>query len=53
MARYDGMGLLWMLQDEQVIELTDRLARVSDGLTFYRRHEWPRLPAPTAAQGVN
>jgi hypothetical protein len=37
MARYDCMGLLWMLRGEKVIELTDKLARVSDGLTFYRR----------------
>jgi hypothetical protein len=40
MARFDHMGLLWMLRGEQVIELTDMLARVSDGLSFYR---WPRL----------
>jgi hypothetical protein len=36
-ARYDQMGLLWMLRGEQVIALTDNSARVSDGLTFYRR----------------
>jgi hypothetical protein len=41
MARYDRMGLLWLLRGEQVIELTDKLALLSGGLTFYRRHEWP------------
>jgi hypothetical protein len=39
MARYDRMGLIWMLKDERVIALTDKSARVSDGLTFYRRRK--------------
>jgi hypothetical protein len=37
MARYDRMGMLWMLQGEQVIELTDKLARLSGGLAYYRK----------------
>jgi hypothetical protein len=37
MARYDCMGLIWMLQDERVVALTAIGARLSGGLTFYRR----------------
>ena len=37
MARYDGMGLLWMLQGECVVALTATGARLSGGLTIYRR----------------
>jgi hypothetical protein len=37
MARYDCMGVLWMLRGEQVTELTDRLARLTDGLAYYRK----------------
>ena len=37
MARYDCMGLLWMLRGERVTELTNKLARISDGLTYYLR----------------
>jgi hypothetical protein len=37
MARYDCMGMLWMLRGHRVTALTDKLARISDGLTFYRR----------------
>jgi hypothetical protein len=39
MARYDAMGLIWMLRGEAVIELTTKEARLSDGLTYYRRPE--------------
>jgi hypothetical protein len=37
LARYDCMGLLWMLRGEHVTELTDKLARLSDGLSYCRR----------------
>jgi hypothetical protein len=37
MARYDHMGLLWMLRGECVTNLTDKLARLSGGLAFYRK----------------
>ena len=37
MARYDNMGMVWMLKGETVIELTAKAARLSGGLTFYRR----------------
>jgi hypothetical protein len=37
MARYDRMGLLWMLRGQSVTELTDKLARLSDGLAYRRR----------------
>jgi hypothetical protein len=37
MARYDCMGLLWMLQGERVIALTATMAKLSGGLTFYRK----------------
>jgi hypothetical protein len=35
MARYDRMGLIWMLHGETIIGLTATEARISDGLTFY------------------
>ena len=38
LARYDRMGLLWILKDdEQVVALTAAGARLSGGLTFYRK----------------
>ena len=37
MARYDRMGLLWILKDEQVVSLTATGARLSGGLTFHRK----------------
>ena len=37
MARYDRMGLIWMLHGETVIEMTATAARLSGGLTFYRK----------------
>jgi hypothetical protein len=36
MARYDRMGLIWLLQGEHVVALTATEARLS-GLTFYRK----------------
>jgi hypothetical protein len=36
-ARYDRMGLLWMLKGQRVLALTARGARLSDGLRFYRK----------------
>jgi hypothetical protein len=36
MARYDQMGLIWMLKGERVVALTATGARLSGGLTFYR-----------------
>ena len=37
MARYDRMGLIWMLRGETVIDITKTAARLSGGLTFYRK----------------
>jgi hypothetical protein len=37
MARCDRMGLLWMLKGERVVEVTATGARLSGGLTFYRK----------------
>jgi hypothetical protein len=37
MAQYDRMGLLWMLKGEHVVALTAIGARLSGGLTYYRR----------------
>jgi len=37
MARYDRMGLLWMLKGQRVVALTGRGAKLSGGLTFYRK----------------
>jgi len=37
MARYDRMGLIWMLRGETVLDISDTAARLSGGLAFYRR----------------
>ncbi len=37
MARYDRMGLIWMLRGEAVLEISDTAARLSGGLAFYRK----------------
>ena len=37
MARYDRMGLIWMLKGEYVVALTATEAKLSGGLTFYRK----------------
>ena len=37
MVRYDRMGLIWMLRGETVIDITETAARLSGGLTFYRK----------------
>jgi hypothetical protein len=37
MARYDNMGLFWMLKGQRVVALTLTEARLSDGLAYYRR----------------
>ena len=37
MARYDNMGMVWMLKGEAVIELTAKSAKLSGGLTYRRR----------------
>jgi hypothetical protein len=37
------MGLLWMLRGEHVTVLTDKLARLSGGLTYYRRPASPDI----------
>jgi hypothetical protein len=37
MARYERMQLLWTLSDERVVALTAKEARLSSGLTFYRK----------------
>ena len=41
MARYDRMGLIWMLHGETVIDITATAARLSGGLTFYRKAGLP------------
>jgi len=37
MVRYDRMGLLWMLQGNDVVELTATMARLRGGLGYQRR----------------
>jgi hypothetical protein len=37
MARYDNMGMVWMLKGEIVIALIATEARLSGGLTYYRK----------------
>jgi hypothetical protein len=37
MTSYNRMGLLWMLKGERVVALTVTGARLSGGLTFYRK----------------
>jgi hypothetical protein len=38
MARYDRMGLIWMLRGEPVINITATTAKLSGGLAFYRKN---------------
>ena len=38
MARYDRMGLIWMLHGEPVINITATTAKLSGGLAFYRKN---------------
>jgi hypothetical protein len=37
MARYDRMGLCWLLKGERVVALTATEARLSGGLIFYAK----------------
>jgi hypothetical protein len=37
MARYDRMGLIWVLRGETVIQISETAARLSGGLAFYRK----------------
>jgi hypothetical protein len=37
MARYDRMGLIWMLNGERVVSLLATGARLSGGLAAYRK----------------
>jgi hypothetical protein len=37
MARYDRMGLIWMLKGERIVAITNLAERLSGGLSFYRR----------------
>lgn len=37
MARYYRMGLIWLLEGERVVALIATGARLSGGLTFYRK----------------
>jgi hypothetical protein len=37
LARYDRMGLIWILKGEHVVALIATEARLSGGLTFYRK----------------
>ena len=36
LARYDRMGLLWLMRGRRVIELTASAARLSNGMTYRR-----------------
>jgi hypothetical protein len=36
-TRYNQMGLIWLLKDERVVALTATGAKLSGGLTFYRK----------------
>jgi hypothetical protein len=47
MARYDVMGLRWVLHGKAVVLLTETEARLSDGLTF-RHPPVARLPGVEA-----
>jgi hypothetical protein len=38
MTRCDRMGLIWMLKGERLVALTATGARLSGGLTFYRKN---------------
>ena len=38
MARYNRMGLIWMLHGEPVINITATTAKLSGGLAFYRKN---------------
>jgi hypothetical protein len=37
LRRYDRMGMLWFLKGERVVALTATGAKLSDGLTCYRK----------------
>ncbi|MGC1575708.1 MAG: hypothetical protein WA813_06210 [Beijerinckiaceae bacterium] len=37
MSRYDRMGLIWLLRGETVLDITETLANLSGGLSFYRK----------------
>jgi hypothetical protein len=37
MARYDRMGLIWMLRGETVLDISETAARLSGGLAIYRK----------------
>jgi hypothetical protein len=37
MTRYDRMGQIWMLHGETVVDITATTARLSGGLTYYRK----------------
>lgn len=41
MARYDRMGLVWLLKGQKVTELGAEFARLSGGLRFARASCWP------------
>lgn len=42
-ARYDRMGLIWMLRGERVVAITTTQARFSGGLTFYQKSDCRNL----------
>ena len=54
MARYDRMGLIWMVKSERVVDLTATGGRLSGGLMFYRKWQSNlRLLSPQAAERVH
>jgi hypothetical protein len=52
-ARYDKMGMLWLLKGERVVALTEIEARLSSGLAFHRKAEArpPAFREPLAPRG--
>jgi hypothetical protein len=54
LARYDRMGLIWMVKSERVVDLTATGRRLSGGLMFYRKWQSNlRLLSPQAAERVH
>jgi hypothetical protein len=54
LARYDRMGLIWMVKSERVVDLTATGGRLSGGLMFYRKWQSNlRLLSPQAAERVH
>ena len=46
LARYDKIGLIWLLDGREVVVLTDATAAIKNAIgnvTIYRRHNKPEL----------